>query len=271
MCGVIVPTVPLNPSHQTNCAVCKLNVLSLRICVCAESVEPQRILVICCSNSELHITVLRKFLRFLEAKCNVRVAAVDNNCVMTSESVHHWLVEEMELAQKVLLVHSNESVALAWQFTRSPTTSSISLETFMTALEMFSRSAVDPMKLLNVYFSYSSADCVVDVQCGQTFQLMKEFDAFLASVLGISKVDSSSLLNSSEGCELQLAINEAATYNEVHMCSYDNYCFAPPDADGVSIGTVSSSVLCMAAGVENEKFDSEVAHQKVVLANKPDA
>ena len=201
-----------------------------------DTVDPLRVLVICCSNNEQHIMVVKKFIKFLEAKCNVHVVVVDNSCAISAELVQDWLLEKINLAKKVILVHSEESVAMAWHFTTSGRTHSIALKTYITALEMFAHSRVDQSKLLNVYFSYTPSDCVVNISCGHTYQLMGEFDNFLTNVRGSSGFDSGSLLACDEGRELQWAINDAATYAEGHPCDYG---FLPPDTDTASIGTES--------------------------------
>jgi len=203
--------------------------------VMVKSAEPQKILFICCSNCELHITAVRKFLVFLEAKCNVLVAIVNNDCVMPVESVRDWLNEEIKVAKKVVLIHSEESVKMAWHFIRSTEAPSVALEAFLTALEMFSDSSVDQHKLMNVYFTYTPSDCVVNIRCGQTFKLMNEFDKFLASVRGCSSVDIRSLLECEYGREVQFAVEQAAA----HPHSWDNYGFIPPDGDTDSIDTQS--------------------------------
>lgn len=202
-------------------------------CWCVRAVEKLRILVICCSNRELHITAVRNLLVFLEAKCRVHVAVVDNNCVTPVGQVHSWLNEEIKLARKVVLFHSEESVAMAYHFVRSTMTPSVALETFITALETFSDSSIDQHKLINVYFAYTPANCVVDIKCGQTFQLMNEFDKFLASIHGRSSFDTSSLLACDEGRELLLAVENAAT--DSRNCATDP--FLPPDRDTDSIDT----------------------------------
>ena len=203
------------------------------------TVESQRVLVICCSDNEKHIMVVKKFLKFLEAKCNVHVVIVDNNCTMSAESVQDWLLEEIKLAVKVVLVHSEESVAMAWHFTRLAVTRSVALKTFITALEMFAHSRVDQSKLLNVYFSYTPSNCVVEINCGHTYQLMGEFDNFLTNVRGSSGFNSSSLLACNEGNALQWAINEAAAYAEVHPPDYG---FLPPDTDSIDTESIISRI-----------------------------
>jgi len=223
-------------------------------CMCAvevKSTEPQRILVICCSNSEPHITAVRKFLVFLETKCNVHVVVVDNNCITSLGPVRDWLNKEITLAKKVVLFHSEESVALAWHFIRSVTSPSVALETFMTALEMFSHSSVDQCKLMNVHFAYTPSICVVNIQCGQTFKLMNEFDKFLVSIRGCSSVDTSSLLACHECHELLLAVEEAAA----HPHNYNNYGFIAPDDDTDSIDT-QSLMSRMAADVGSNMWES---------------
>jgi len=207
------------------------------------SAERQRILVVCCSNCEPHMTAVRKFLIFLESKCNINVAVVDNDCVLPVESVHDWLNKEIQLAEKVVLFHSEQSVAVALRFIRSTTTTpSVALKTFLTALEMFSDSSIDQHKLMNVYFAFTPSSCVVNIRCGQTFQLMNEFDKFLASVRGCSSVDTSSLLECDEGRELLCAVNEAATHVEEAAARPRNCAncgFLPPDGDTDSIDTQS--------------------------------
>jgi len=209
-------------------------------CICAvETVDPPRVLIICCSSNEKHITVVKKFLELLEAKCNVHVVIVGNSCTMSAESVQDWLLEEINVAKKVVLVHSKESVAMAWHFTRLAVTHSVALKTFVTALEMFAHSRVDQSKLLNVYFSYTPSSCVVDINCGHTYQLMGEFDNFLTNVRGSAGNNSSSLLECNEGRELQWAINEAATYAEVHPPDYG---FLPPDTDSIDTESIISRI-----------------------------
>jgi len=200
-----------------------------------EMAEHQRILVICCSNCEPHIAAVRKFLVFIKAKCNVHATVVDNDCAMPAGSVRTWLNEQVQLTKKVVLIHSEESVKMAWHLIRSTAAPSVALEAFLTALEMFSDSSIDQRKLMNVYFAYTPSDCVVNIRCGQTFKLMNEFDEFLASVRSCNSVDTHSLLACEEGRELQRAVEAAAA----HPRNYDNYGFLPPDDDTDSIDTQS--------------------------------
>jgi len=217
--------------------------------------DRQRILIICCSNNELHTTVVKTFLKFLKAKCNVHVICVDNSCVMHLESAQDWLMQEINLAKKVILFHSEESVAMAWHFTKSAITPShsVSVKIFMMALEMFSQSKVDQFKLINVYFSFTPSNYVVDINCGQTYQLMSEFDKFLTNVRGSSDFDSSSLLISDEGLELHRAIIKAADYAEVHPHdTFNVFNFLPPDTDSID---TESLISRMAADVGSNISD----------------
>ena len=206
------------------------------MCCPAETADRRRILVICCSNNELHVAAVTKLIKFLEAKCNVSVAVVDNNCAMCAETVQDWLMEEIELAKKVVIFHSRESIAMAWHFTRSAVTQSVALKAFMTALEMFSHSRVDQSKLLNVYFSYTPFDCVVNINCGCIYQLMSEFDNFLTNVQGSASSYHRSVLMCHEAHELQHAINDAARYAEAHPHDFG---FLPPESETDSIETQS--------------------------------
>jgi len=224
-------------------------------------------MIVCCSNSQPHVLAVTKFLKFLEAKCNVCVVVVNNDCVMSAESVQDWLTTEIELANKIVLFHSEESVAMAWRFTKSATTNSTALKTFFTLLEMFSHSRVDPSKLVNVYFSYTPANCVVNINCGQTYQLMSEFDKFLANVRGSSGFDSSMLLRCDEGRELQRAIKEAAAYVEAHRNNYDSCGFLPPDPETDSIDT-QSIVSRMAAYVGGNLSDFGLTRPEVLLTSE---
>jgi len=231
-----------------------ISLLYLTICACAvEVMEPQRILIVCCSNNDLHMTAVRKFLRFLEAKCNLCVVVIDNNCLMPAESMQVWLMEEISLAKKIVLFHSVESVAMAWHFTRLAITHSVALKTFMAVLEMFSHSRIDPSKLVNVYFSYTPSHFVVSVNCGQTYQLMSEFDKFLTNIRGSSSFDNSALLACEEGRELQRAIMEAMTDAETRPHNYDWFGCLAPTIDTDSIDTLSLSRM-----VANADTDSVV-------------
>jgi len=194
-------------------------------------VKPKsRVLVVCCSGSELHAAAVGKFLRFLEVKCDLNIISVDSSCTRPVESAQHWLVEEVNRARKVVVFHSQESVVSAWHYTRSAgVTDSVSLQAFVTVLEMFADSRVDPAsKLVNVFFSYTPCSCVVHIDRGQTYQLMDEFDEFLADIDGSSSVDSSSLFECKEGRELRLAIEAAAAHAAGNPPSLD---LLPPDSD----------------------------------------
>jgi len=196
-----------------------------------------RILVISCSSSESYVTAVRKFLVLLKAKCNLRVIALDDDCVIPMESVQDWLMEEINSARKVVLFHSEESVLYAWRYVRSGIAHSVTLKTFVSALEMFSDSRVDQSKLLSVYFSYTPYSCVVVINCGKTYKLMDEFNGFLEDVCG-SQIDGSSLLMCEEGRELQRAVEEAASCAEAHP-----FGFLPPEPDTSSIDNLSLSYM----------------------------
>jgi len=171
-----------------------------------------RVLVICCSSRQPHATAVRKFLDFLQAKSNLNIITVNSSCTLSVESVKDWLMEEINLARKVVLFHSHESVVSAWHYTMSGTTDSIELKAFVTALEMFANLRVDQSKLINVFFLYTPSSCVVHINRGQTYQLMGDFDKFLAEIDGSSSVDASSLFECKEGRELQLAIEAAGAH-----------------------------------------------------------
>jgi len=222
----------------------------LAVCVCTvETVDKQRVLAVCCSdsNNDSHVAVVRNFLKFLEAKCNMSVIVIDNNCPMSAESVQDWLLEEINLAKKVVLFHSEESIAMAYHFTKFAVIPSVALRTFITALEMFSQSKVDQSKLVNVYFSYTPFSYVVNVNCGHTYQLMSEFDMFLTNVRGSSGFNSNSLLACDEGRKLQCAINKAAADAEAYP-SIALSGFLPPDGDTDSIDTQSLASRIAANG-----------------------
>ena len=68
---------------------------------------------------------------------------------------------------------------------------------------------------------------------------MGEFDNFLTNVRGSAGNNSSSLLECNEGRELQWAINEAATYAEVHPPDYG---FLPPDTDSIDTESIISRI-----------------------------
>jgi len=204
--------------------------------------ETPRILAVCCSSSEPQVTAVRKFLGLLEAKCNLRVVTVDNDCIIPGESVQDWLMQEINLASKVVLFHSEESVLNAWRYTGSGVTNSVSLQIFVTALEMFANLRVDQSKLLNIYFSYTPYSCVVRINCGQTYKLIDQFDQFLANVHARSSFDKASLLKCKEGRELQRAIAEAAAYAAAHPF------FVPPDPEIDSIDD-NQSLPCMLANI----------------------
>lgn len=164
------------------------------------------------------------------------VIVIDNDSVMPARSVEDWLTEEINIASKVVMFHSQESICMAYQFVRSTATSSVALDSFLTALEMFSDARVDHHKLVNVYFSYTPPNCVVTINCGESFQLMNEFGKFLASVRGCSVVRPSLLLKCSRGHQLMRAISDAATYMDSNP---SNLGFLPPDPDSDSIDTQS--------------------------------
>jgi len=243
------------------------DLFDLLLCV-VEKVDPPRVLVICCSNSQPHVKAVRTFVKFLEAKCDVSVIVVDNDCMMPLESVHDWLMREIELAKQVILFHSADSVALAWHGIRSTAAQSVALMAFMTVLEMFSKSRIDPSKLVNVYFSYTSHDCVVDISCGQTFQLMNEFDNFVTSIQGHSGNDNSSLFMCNGLCtcvrgrKLEHAIRVAAADAAKHPNRLD---FKLPDDDTESIAT-ESLMSCLAAVISSGASDTEIYHVETSTA-----